>query len=231
MTTGSSQQFTAFVSGTSNTAVSWSAYGGTITTGGLYTASSVAGSYTVTAVSAADKTKSASAVAVVSAPQAVSVNISPKSVSMPEQWQQQFGATITGTSNLAVTWAVTQGTGTVSSTGLFTAPKTVETDIVRVTMQADHTKSSSATINIVPPHSVSLNWGASTSPNVVSYNIYRGTTSGVHYTLLRKGLTSTSYTDSNVQSGAVYYYVTTAVDTNNSESAFSNEVRAVIPSP
>jgi fibronectin type 3 domain-containing protein len=40
---------------------------------------------------------------------------------------------------------------------------------------------------------------------------------------------SLSYTDSTVQSGATYYYVTTAVDAAGNESIFSNEVKAVIP--
>ncbi|MDP2816444.1 MAG: MBL fold metallo-hydrolase [Rectinemataceae bacterium] len=55
------QQFTATVSNTNNTSVTWTCTGGSITTGGLYTAPSIAGTYTVKAVSVADTTKSASA--------------------------------------------------------------------------------------------------------------------------------------------------------------------------
>lgn len=58
---GGTQQFSATVSGTSNTAVVWSATGGTISSGGLYTAGNAAGSYTVTATSVADSSKSAHA--------------------------------------------------------------------------------------------------------------------------------------------------------------------------
>ena len=47
-------QFSATVSGTSNTAVTWSATGGTITSHGLYTAGSVAGTFAVTATSSAN---------------------------------------------------------------------------------------------------------------------------------------------------------------------------------
>ena len=54
---GASQQFTATVTGTSNTSVTWSATGGTISTAGLYVAGSAAGNFTVTATSAADATK------------------------------------------------------------------------------------------------------------------------------------------------------------------------------
>jgi fibronectin type 3 domain-containing protein len=40
-----------------------------------------------------------------------------------------------------------------------------------------------------------------------------------------------SFSDSTVQSGKTYYYVTTAVDLNGAESSFSNQVQAVVPMP
>jgi hypothetical protein len=58
---GGTQQFTATVTGTSNTSVTWSATAGTISSGGRYTAPSTAGTYTVRATSVADPTKSAPA--------------------------------------------------------------------------------------------------------------------------------------------------------------------------
>ena len=78
-------------------------------------------------------------------------------------------------------------------------------------------------------HSVALTWDASTS-TVSGYNVYRGTVSGGPYTLINSGLVTTlSYTDSTVQSGTTYYYVTTAVDSSGNESVHSNEVSAPIP--
>lgn len=78
-------------------------------------------------------------------------------------------------------------------------------------------------------HTVALSWDPSTS-SVVGYNIYRGTQSGGPYSLLNSSLlSSTNYTDSSVQSGATYYYVSTAVDSNNVESSYSNEANASIP--
>jgi hypothetical protein len=68
---GGTQQFSVTVTGTSNTGVSWSATGGTISSTGLYTAGSSAGTFGATAVSVADSTKSAQAtvtVTVTSAP-------------------------------------------------------------------------------------------------------------------------------------------------------------------
>jgi len=79
-------------------------------------------------------------------------------------------------------------------------------------------------------HSVALTWTASTSSNVVGYNIYRGNVSGGPYNKINAALNpSTSYTDSTVVSGQTYYYVVTAVDTSTNESSYSNEVQAVIP--
>lgn len=81
-------------------------------------------------------------------------------------------------------------------------------------------------------HSATLNWTASTSSNVVGYNIYRGTASGGPYTKLTSSPTAlTSYTDNNVVSGQTYYYVATAVDSSSNESGYSNQSQAVIPTP
>jgi fibronectin type 3 domain-containing protein len=150
---------------------------------------------------------------------------------MPEKWLQQFAATVSGSSNTAVTWAVTQGTGTITQSGVYTAPQVVETDIVKVTSQADSTKSATATITVAAPHSVSLSWSPSSSSGISSYNVYRGSVSGAPYSLLKNSVNSTLYTDSNVQSGTTYYYVTTAVDSSGMESAYSDDAQAVIPMP
>lgn len=78
-------------------------------------------------------------------------------------------------------------------------------------------------------HSVSLSWNPSTS-SVVGYNIYRGGTSGGPYSQLNSSLNATAnYTDSSVQSGKTYYYVTTAVDGSGAESGYSNQAQAIIP--
>jgi hypothetical protein len=78
-------------------------------------------------------------------------------------------------------------------------------------------------------HSVALTWNASTS-TVSGYNVYRGTVSGGPYTKINPSLVAVlNYTDSTVQSGTTYFYVTTAVDSSGNESAYSNEVSATIP--
>jgi len=85
-----------------------------------------------------------------------------------------------------------------------------------------------------PCHSVTLNWTASTSANVVGYNVYRGTQPTPPYTtkLTSSPQAATNYIDITVQAGQTYYYVATAVDNTNTESAYSAPaVQAVIPSP
>jgi fibronectin type 3 domain-containing protein len=78
-------------------------------------------------------------------------------------------------------------------------------------------------------HSVALTWNASTS-TVAGYNVYRGTVSGGPYAKINSSLVVVlDYTDSNVQSGTTYYYVTTAVNSSGNESVFSNEVSGTIP--
>ena len=63
---GGTQQFTATVTGASDTAVTWSASGGTITAAGLFTAPQIGGSYVVRATSVADPRSSGTALATVS---------------------------------------------------------------------------------------------------------------------------------------------------------------------
>ena len=146
--TGGTQQFTASVSGSSNTAVTWSATGGTITSG-LYTASSAAGTYTVKATSVADSTKSASANVTVSAAPGVAVTISPVSASMLSSGTQQFTASVSGSSNTAVSWSATAGS--VSSGGMYIAPAAAGSYTVKATSAADSTKSASATVTVSAP--------------------------------------------------------------------------------
>jgi hypothetical protein len=86
-----------------------------------------------------------------------------------------------------------------------------------------------AAASVPVAHSVTLNWTASTS-NIVGYNVYRGNVSGGPYAQI--GFTGgTAYVDTNVSSGQTYYYVATAVDGSNIESAYSTQASAVIPTP
>jgi hypothetical protein len=78
-------------------------------------------------------------------------------------------------------------------------------------------------------HSVALSWTPSTSI-VLGYNVYRSTVSGNQYSLVNSfPVILPGFTDTTVQNGTTYYYVTTAVDLLGNESVFSNQVSAPIP--
>ncbi len=171
---GKQQQFTASVTGSANTSVTWSISGvgctgsacGTITSSGLYTAPIAVPSpaqISIKATSVADSTKSNS-VTVTVLPLVV-VSVSPSSAQVLLTKQQQFIATVTGTTNTKVTWSVSGSgcsgstCGTVTSAGLYTAPANVPNPAqvsVTATSVADPAKSSAATVTVIPPVVVSV---------------------------------------------------------------------------
>ena len=161
------RQFSATVTGSSNTAVTWSISPvvGNISSTGLYTAPNSIGAaqtVTVTATSAADSSKAASATITL---QPAAVTLSPASATAQVSGTQQFSATVTGSSNTAVTWSISPVVGNISSTGLYTAPNSISATqavTVTATSAADSTKSGTATINLSPPVTLSV------SPNLIS---------------------------------------------------------------
>jgi uncharacterized repeat protein (TIGR03803 family) len=79
-------------------------------------------------------------------------------------------------------------------------------------------------------HSVGLLWDASTSSDVVGYNIYRGpSASGPYQKINTTLIVPTNYADNTVQAGQTYFYVTTAVDSQNNESEYSNQTQVTVP--
>ena len=103
----------------------------------------------------------------------ITVSISPSSVTLGPGGTQQFSATVSGTSNTAVTWSLSSPVGSVSTTGLYTAPSSVnapQTVTVLATSAADATKYATASVVINPPitfSSVSF-WSTRTLPGTAS---------------------------------------------------------------
>lgn len=82
---------------------------------------------------------------------------------------------------------------------------------------------------VAASHTVGLTWTESGS-GISGFNVYRTKTSGSGYVKINAALVATqNYTDSSVQNGTTYFYVTSAVDGSGNESGFSNEASAVIP--
>jgi hypothetical protein len=157
---GQTQQFTASVTDTGNSAVTWSLSpaAGSISASGLYTAPSTISTQqtvAVTATSVADPTKKATAAITLLPPaQSVTISVSPTQVSLFAGQSAQFAATVSGTTNTAVTWTRSPAVGTVSSGGLYTAPATVtsvQSVTITATSSADSTKIANAVVTLNPP--------------------------------------------------------------------------------
>jgi len=149
---GGSQTFFATVQGSGNTAVTWTVQegtsGGSITGTGEYTAPVSPGVYHVLVTSQADLTKHDTAI--VTVPQ-VSVSISPTSVTVAPGGTTSFTATSSGSMNTADTWAVQEGGagGSITSSGMYTAPNTFGTFHVVATSSADTSKTATAVVSVM----------------------------------------------------------------------------------
>jgi hypothetical protein len=168
---GQTQQFTAAVSGSPNSAVTWSVNGiaggnavvGTISPQGLYTAPNILpSSTTVTVIATSQADPQASGSATVTVKSDVQVVVSPASASLQAGQSLQLTATVTGTGNpsTAVNWSLTGSScpacGTLSPAGnsaTYAAPATVTatfTVTIAATSVADPGKTATATITVNP---------------------------------------------------------------------------------
>ena len=141
---GATKQFT------SAGATSWAATSGNISSTGLYKAPAVAPSYGTATVTATGPGGIASAVVTIidSAP----TTISPVSASVTLGATQQF------TTNTGTTWTATYGT--VTSTGLYTAPASMPESTIDVVTVTGIAGSTSASVTLVPPTPTITGFGA-----------------------------------------------------------------------
>ncbi len=184
---GVTQQFTATVTGTTDTRVLWAVGGvaggnrtlGTISASGLYTPPAVLpnpNSVTVTATSMADtKVAAESSVSLTKPAQGVKVEITPQNVNLVAGTKQQYKATVTGTADQRVTWYVESHlggnniSGTIDANGLYTAPASAPNPsqvVVSAAAVADTTKKATTYLNIK-----SLPIVITVVPSVVTVNL------------------------------------------------------------
>jgi hypothetical protein len=148
---GKTQQFTANGPGT------WSvqeAAGGTISTTGLYTAPSTAGTYHVAVANPATSTT-----ATVTVLPPVSLTLTPGSPTVAAKGSVQFTANLSNAppNNAGVVWTVQEPTGgSVSGTGLYTAPNAGGTFHVQVVANADPLAAAVVAVTVTPPPSVKV---------------------------------------------------------------------------
>lgn len=187
---GGSVSFAAVVTGTAVTTVTWSiqegAAGGSVTPVGAYTAPAAAGTYHVVATSQADATKTAAAAVTVTPVVAVAVAVSPKTATVAAGGTQAFTATVTGTSNTAVTWSVQEasGCGSITTAGVYTAPAAAATCHVVARSVADSTRADTATVTVTappPPVAVAIN-PASAATNSCQTVTFSATVTGTSNT-------------------------------------------------
>ncbi len=146
---GSTAQFTAAVSNTTNQTVSWSVSTGlgTIDSTGLYTPPGTLVSNTITsavATSAVDATARGFSVLNV-IPQ---ITVTPSTAFLGPGQSRQFSASLGG-----VVWSITPSVGAIDSTGLYTAPSTItrrQTVTATATTQGSNPVANLATVTIAP---------------------------------------------------------------------------------
>ena len=127
---------------------------------------------------------SASQTVQVKNPSSVTVEVTPKTTSVLAGGTVGFSASVTGSTNTAVTWSINGGssatTGSISAQGMYSAPNSVpspSTVTVTATSAADPSKFSSATLTITgAPPSI-----ASISPPSVGVGAFMITVSGSNF--------------------------------------------------
>ena len=167
--TGSTQQLTAQVTGTTNRKVIWSVNDivggnstvGTVSISGLYTAPPTVpegAQVVVKATSRANRSVSGASTITIQNPlPTVTVTVSPPSANVALGATQQFAASVAGTNNQAVVWSVnsvnggTAQTGMISANGLYAAPNQSFSGTITVaaTSQANPNAKGTATVNLI----------------------------------------------------------------------------------
>ena len=147
---------------------------------------------------------------------AVTVTISPAGyVAIPAGGTVQFSATVSGTSNTAVTWAVAghaSTNGTISASGLYTAPATAPANAVEITATSVASPSSSAqqfiyflspgpTLTQVTPNPLPIGSAAIT---ISGSGLQNGAVLEYGYSSSSTVQTGTTFVNSNTVTASVY---------------------------
>jgi hypothetical protein len=174
--------------GSYNSAVTWSATGGTITQAGVFTPTG-AGNALITATSVQDSTKSNSANVAVAVPITItSVTVACNPPSIPTTGTSTCSANVAGTGsyNSAVTWSATGGT--ITQAGVFT-PNGAGNATITATSDQDSSKLGSTAVSVsLPPTIISV------SPSCIPNAIYTSQTSKCTANLTGTGIYDSSVT-------------------------------------
>ncbi len=221
----STEQFTAAVTGTPNTAVNWYVDGeqggdparGTITPTGLYTAPSTASLHTIQAISQADTTVNGNMqVTVTTTPQ---LGIYPFSASVATNAQQSFQAQLCRTpDNNAVTYTVDNiaggnaSVGTITPDGVYTAPATPGRHYVRATDTALGSQVTAAQVTVFSNIAVDFGSRLDTSRPVPANLLGYGRGESIQSTADRSLLTQAGVTVARLYAQIPEVYATQTPD-------------------
>jgi hypothetical protein len=212
------QAFTAQVTGTTNTAVTWSVYetaGGTIDSSGLYTPpGNGSGTFHVVATSVANSAFSGEAVVTVPMPQ---ITIAPVAVTLRPTGTQSFAATVSGLAKTAVNLTIQETAGgLISGTGLYTAPGAGGFYHVVATSTDETTLTASATVTVTTSSSGFTPTGSLTEAR----GLHTATLLPNNKVLVAYGSNSSSYTE------AVGYVGLTSVELYDPSTGTFTEIEA-----
>jgi len=140
-------------------------------------------------------------------------------------------------------WAIVSGTlpagvsaqaaSTTTSLNLSGTPTTAATYnfTLKVTECGAHVSQASykVVVQAAANHVVELSWNASSSSNVVGYNVYRSPDAATWKKINVSLIGSTLYSDATVANNTTYYYAATAIDTVGRESSKTAAVKVVVP--
>jgi hypothetical protein len=235
---GGTQTFTATVTGSSNVGVNWTVQegpgGGTITNAGVYTAPSANGTFHVVATSQADTSRSATAIVTVAASVGIVV-LPPTSLFLDQGGTHTFVALVSGSNNSGVTWTVQEGTagGSITNSGVYTAPNAAGTFHVVATSQADTSKSATATVTVsavgifLDPTSVSMGIGES---QTFTFGVFGTVNRAVTFSI-SEGAAGGAVTNSGIYTApatfGTFHVVVTSVAANTVSATATVTVEAV----
>lgn len=190
-----------------NSAFTWSASTGTVSSTGIYTPPATvpaSGQAVVTATSTGDTTKSASYVITLATDTITGVTASCPATSVGQGKSINCTASVKGTGSFTggYTWSTTAGS--ITPAGVLTAPATGTSVTITATSTQDQTKSGSVTLSVSPVLIISnLTYSVTGTTATVSWNLNMPANSAIAYGTSPSGGLNTPWNPSTTTSPSI----------------------------